>query len=92
MEEYLENIDTIAEVVVIGRQTEDGIKLTAVIYPNFDKFDKNTSQDQIQSTISNQIKELNKKLVAYKQIRVIEFRSTEFEKTTSRKIKRHLIK
>jgi long-chain acyl-CoA synthetase len=57
-----------------------------------DKFDKNTSQEQIQSTISGQIKELNKKLVAYKQIRIVEFRNTEFEKTTSRKIKRHLVK
>ena len=92
IEEYLENIDTIAEVVVIGRDTEDGVKLTAVIYPNLDKFDKNTSNEQVQDTISNQIKELNKKLVAYKQIRIIEFRNTEFEKTTSRKIKRHLVK
>ena len=54
--------------------------------------DKNTSNEEIQATISAQIKDLNKKLVAYKQIRVIEFRSTEFEKTTSRKIKRHLVK
>ncbi len=92
IEEYLENIETIAEVVVIGRESEDGIKLTAVIYPNFDRFDKDATNEQIQAKISEQIKELNKKLVAYKQIRVIEFRSTEFEKTTSRKIKRHLIK
>ena len=47
---------------------------------------------EIQETISAQIKDLNKKLVAYKQIRIIEFRSTEFEKTTSRKIKRHVVK
>ncbi len=92
MEEHLENIDTIAEVVVLGRESDEGIKLTAVIYPNFDKFDKDATSEQIQSTISAQIKELNKKLVAYKQIRIIEFRSTEFEKTTSRKIKRHLVK
>ena len=92
MEEYLENIDTIAEVVVIGRDSDEGVKLTAVIYPNFDRFDKNASNEEIQAAISAQIKDLNKKLVAYKQIRIIEFRSTEFEKTTSRKIKRHLIK
>lgn len=92
IEEHLEHIDTIAECVVVGRQSADGIKLTAVIYPNYDKFDKDTTPDQIQATISGQIKELNKKLVAYKQIRIIEFRSTEFEKTTSRKIKRHLVK
>ncbi|MBQ7378053.1 MAG: AMP-binding protein [Clostridia bacterium] len=92
IEEYLENIDTIAECVVLGRQSDDGIKLTAVIYPNYDKFDKDTAPEQIKETISKQIKELNKSLVAYKQIRIIEFRSTEFEKTTSRKIKRHLIK
>ena len=92
IEEYLENIETIAEVVVIGRESEDGIKLTAVIYPNFDRFDKDATNEHIQATISAQIKDLNKQLVAYKQIRVIEFRSTEFEKTTSRKIKRHLVK
>ena len=92
IEEHLENIETIAECVVIGREGEDGIKLTAVIYPNADRFDKNATQEEIQSTISAQIKDLNKQLVAYKQIRVIEFRNTEFEKTTSRKIKRHLVK
>ena len=69
------------------KESEDGILLNGKKV-----FDKNATQEEIQSTISGQIKELNKKLVAYKQIRIIEFRSTEFEKTTSRKIKRHLIK
>ena len=92
IEEYLENIDTIAECVVVGRTVDDSVKLTAVIYPNYDKFDSDATTEQIQTAISDRIKELNKTLIAYKQIRIIEFRSTEFEKTTSKKIKRHLIK
>ena len=35
---------------------------------------------------------MNRKLVSYKQIRNVEFRYTEFEKTTSKKIKRHLVR
>ena len=42
--------------------------------------------------IREQIAKMNRKLVSYKQIRNVEFRYTEFEKTTSKKIKRHLVR
>ena len=42
--------------------------------------------------IRNEVNKLNRTLVGYKQIRAVEIRRTEFEKTTSRKIKRHLVK
>ena len=38
--------------------------------------------------IQEAINELNKKLPSYKQIQKVTFRDTEFEKTTTKKIKR----
>ena len=41
--------------------------------------------------IQKQIATLNKKLPSFKQIHKLEFRKTEFEKTSSKKIKRFLV-
>ena len=92
IEEYLENVESIAESVVVGRTDSEGVvTLTAICYPAYDKFDGMTA-DELQAKIRADIAHLNKKLAGFKQIRDIEFRDTEFEKTTSRKIKRHLVK
>ena len=92
IEEYLENVESIAESVVVGRTDSEGIvTLTAICYPAYDKFDGMTA-DELQAKIRADIAHLNKKLAGFKQIRDVEFRDTEFEKTTSRKIKRHLVK
>ncbi len=94
VEEYLDVIDTIAECCVIGRKAEDSdaITLTAVIYPNFAKFPKDTSDDEIKDSIRKSINAVNKKLPSFKQIKAVEIRKSEFEKTTTRKIKRQLVK
>lgn len=91
MEEYLSKIEEIAESVVIGREEEDGVKLTAVIYPSYEKFGK-MSESELRTEIQKKITQLNKRLPSFKQLRKLEFRKTEFEKTSSKKIKRHLIK
>jgi long-chain acyl-CoA synthetase len=36
--------------------------------------------------------QINRRLPSFKQMKALEIRSTEFEKTTSKKIKRHLVK
>lgn len=92
IEEYLSNIETIAESVVVGRTQGENVILTAIIYPAFDKFAKGTEISEISESIKNSINALNKKLPGFKQVRNIELRQTEFEKTTSRKIKRYLVK
>ncbi len=91
IEEYLERIETIAESVVVGREEADGTKLVAVIFPNYEKME-GASESEVRTAIQKSITELNKKLPSFKQIHKLEFRKTEFEKTTSRKIKRHLVK
>ena len=66
--------------------------LVAVIYPNYDKFQKDSSDENVKATILASIRAINRDLPSFKQIQRIELRKTEFEKTTSKKIKRHLIK
>ena len=94
IEEYLENITEIAESVVVGRKAEDSdtVLLTAVVYPNAEAFPAGTDKDTIYKTIYQKITEQNKRVASFKKIMALELRDTEFEKTTSRKIKRHLVK
>ena len=94
IEEYLATIPTIAESVVVGRKKEgsDNILVTAIVYPAFSEFPDSNDLDAITKKINEQVAELNHTLVGYKQIKAIEIRTTEFEKTTTRKIKRHLVK
>ncbi len=92
IEEYLADIEEIQECVVVGRQNGATVNLVALIYPNSAKFVPNATPEEIHAVIERNIRQLNKKLPSHKQIKQIEIRNTEFEKTSSRKIKRHLVK
>ena len=92
IEEYLGNIETVQECAVIGRQSGSEVHLTALIYPDATKFKEGTTMAEMHQVIQSAINDLNKTLPTYKHIKIVELRSTEFEKTTSRKIKRHLLK
>ena len=91
IEEYLANIEEIAESVVVGRQNGAAVNLVALIYPNATKFSPDATPEQIHAEIQKKIRQLNKTLPSHKQIKQIELRDKEFEKTSSRKIKRHLV-
>ena len=94
IEEYLDRLDCVAESVVLGRKNPESgeITLTALVYPQLDQFPDSKDHVKIEETVRAQITKLNRKLVGYKQVRAVEFRYEPFEKTTSKKIKRHLIK
>ena len=94
IEEYLGKIDTICESVVVGRKApdSDAIFLTAVVFPAYDKFPTGASEELIRESIRNSINAMNRRLPGFKQVKAVEYRQTEFEKTTSKKIKRHLVK
>lgn len=94
IEEYIEKIELVSEVAVVGRENDDNeLVLTAVIYPNFDKANEIGLTDivEISEEIKNRVQQNNKSLPTFKQVRNIEIRKSEFEKTTSKKIKRHTI-
>ncbi len=92
IEEYLGDIDLIAEAVVVGRQNGTTVNLAAIVYPDMTKFPENATPEEIHSAVETEIHKMNKKLPSHKQIKTVELRDREFEKTTSKKIKRHLIK
>ena len=93
IEEYLENVPGIAECVVVGRKDTDGesVILTAVIYPDLTYYEGKNVSD-MKKELAAEINALNKKLPSFKHIRKVDLVDREFEKTTSRKIKRHLVK
>ncbi len=93
IEEYLENVPGIAECVVVGRQDSDGetVVLTAVIYPDVAYYE-GKSVAEMKKELASHINSVNKKLPSFKHIRKVDLVDKEFEKTTSRKIKRHLVK
>lgn len=94
IEEYLGAIDHIKECVVVGRQKDSDLAITALVYPDFEYTDSIglKSKEEVYNAIREQINITNRKLVGYKRVVAVEFVEEEFEKTPSRKIKRFLYK
>ena len=92
IEEYLGNIPVIAESVVVGRQNGNTVNLVALVFPDMTKFPDDATPNEIYAAVEKAIQQLNKRMPSHKQIKAIEIRDREFEKTTSKKIKRHLVK
>ncbi len=93
LEEHLaDRSDVIGEAVVIGRPNNAGeVTITAVIYPN-QEFAQGKTAEDVAAAVKAAVTEVNKSLPVYKQMRDVDIRETEFEKTTTRKIKRFLVK
>lgn len=91
LEEYLGELSSVGECVVVGRKGQENgeLVITALVYPAQELLG---NMEEAEREIRAGIARINRKLPSYKQIRAVELRSTEFEKTTSRKIKRHLVK
>ena len=94
IEYLLQEQPYIEEVIVYGvleKKSGDTV-VTAEIYPNFDavheKFGRELSQDQLYEIIKENVEEVNDKMTTYKRVKRIRLREIEFEKTTTRKIKR----
>ncbi len=95
LEYYLNDNPFIEEAIVIGvdDEKEKDTIITASVFPNIDEIKshfeiENPSKNDIQKIITNQIQEINKKFPNYKHIKSIYIRDSEFEKTTTKKIKR----
>lgn len=90
LEEYISSVKLIEECVVIGRENDGNVIITAIVYPNMTYAESIglTEKDEIYQTIKGEINQISRTLSGYKQIRKIEFRTEPFEKTSSKKIKR----
>lgn len=90
----------VQECMVYGEQDEKQAEIIAVqIVTDAEAFIEYSGKNKIAITtelvneiISEAVKETNKQLPAFKQIRKFYVRDSEFEKTTTQKIKRYLVK
>lgn len=94
IEEHLYTSPLIGECVVIGRKNSAGdTRITAVIYPSDEAAElEGKSEEEKLALIRDAVNTINRSLPVYKQVRDVELRGEEFEKTTTRKIKRFLVK
>lgn len=99
---YPEEIETllckspyIKECIISGKDDpKDGdMVVFATIVPDYEVIEMEfalnpLTEEQIHDLVQKAVKEVNKRLVIYKHIRDFDIRKEEFEKTTTRKIKR----
>jgi len=88
LENYIQNIPYVAEVVVCGEKDESGkTVLVAELFLSKDKI-KELGKTPTEGEILTDIRSATALLPMYKQITRIRLRETEFEKTTTKKIRR----
>ena len=97
LEEHLSHNPDILESVVLGRKKEGGeeneLIITAIVVPNRDSENlKGKSDEETEEILRAAVTAVNKKLPSFKHMTATEVRFEEFEKTTSRKIKRYKVK
>lgn len=83
IETLISYVENVTEVVVY----QEDAMIVAEIYTNAEE-----NIDEVKEQIKNGVLEVNKSLAGYKQVNKIKFRDTEFEKTTTKKIKRASLK
>ena len=93
IESMLSRSPYVSESLVTGESDgRDDIIVKATIFPNMEavvaQFGENPDPAAIRKLIDEEVKKVNQQMVSYKHIRKIVLRDTEFDKTTSKKIKR----
>lgn len=92
LEEHLSHSELIKESVVIGRADESGeIAITALIHPDYEKLE-GKSEEEVDKAVRDAVNDINRSLPSFKHMTAVEIKAEEFEKTSSRKIKRFLYK
>lgn len=92
LEDHLYKIPSIKECVVIGRDTDEGVCITAVIVPDYEVLGEGTTDTAVSFILKEAIAQINRTLPSYKHIAHFEIRKEPFERTLSKKIKRFLVK
>jgi long-chain acyl-CoA synthetase len=99
IEEHVNKISFVLESVVYGdRSSKDDEIIAVLIVPDANAVydygkahEMDVTTEMVQQLIQEEINKLNRQLPVYKQIRGVQIKDTEFEKTTTQKIKRFLV-
>jgi len=98
---YPEEIETllgrsnyIKEALVYGEKGKDDVIVCAKIVPDKEKIEADIKaqilqQQDVNTIINTEVKRINKELVTYKNVKEFTLRDSEFQKTTTKKIKRY---
>ncbi len=100
IEDHIKRSPFVLETVVYAAKDDNGDEtIGAIIVPNAEEFieysqktGKQVTPELIEQIIRDEIRKINKELPVYKQIRKLRIQEQEFEKTTTQKIKRYLIR
>jgi long-chain acyl-CoA synthetase len=93
IETLLNRSDYIKESLVYSKDGKDDIVVCAKIVPDKEKIEEDIKngvleQRDINDIINSEVKKINQGLVTYKYVKEFTLRDEEFEKTTTKKIKR----
>ena len=94
IETLLGRSDYIKEALVYGKDGKEDVIVCAQIVPDREKIEEDIKagilpQQDVNTIINSEVKRINKELVAYKHVKEFTLRDNEFEKTTTKKIKRY---
>ncbi len=94
IETLLNRSDYIKESLVYGLDGKEDVVVCAQIVPDKEKIEEDIKngvieEKDVHSIINSEVKRINKELVTYKYVKEFILRDTEFEKTTTKKIKRY---
>jgi len=93
IEELVNKIPLVKDVVAYGATSgnyADDVKPAVMIFPD-PELSKGLTNYEILSEINREIEKINTKLPSYQQIQGVTLRDKEFEKTSSKKIKRGVL-
>ena len=95
IETYLNRQPIVAESMVYGIDLPDGDALIAVqVLPDFEEakniLGENYTDADMQKAVEDAVKAVNDSLQGYKRVSKVIVRKEDFEKTTTKKIKRHI--
>jgi long-chain acyl-CoA synthetase len=99
IEDHVNRIPYVLESIVYGDRSSKGDEIIAVlvvpdanaIYEYGKTHGKEVTAELLRQLIQGEIDRLNRSLPVHKQIRSVRIKDTEFEKTTTQKIKRFLV-
>ncbi len=95
IETYLNREPIVAESMVYGVETPDGdTKVAVQVLPDFEEakniLGENYTKEQLRKAVEEAVQNVNNSLQGYKRVSDIIVREDDFEKTTTKKIKRHV--
>lgn len=96
LEAFINANDYVLESLVYGSDVDtisDETEICAVLVPDMDKIGEDfpgADEEKIKELMEEAVDAVNKRNPVYKYIRKVTVRNTEFEKTTTRKVKRYV--